>query len=148
MEPVCITPFAVSVFRAKTQVRLEPGGGGEKKSRKGCDYFHSCPRPHKINKKLKKKKDVIFKYLVREPAVQMQGAVPAAGTWRDLAQALVRVCCFAGHATGLKNTKMEHIGLWLMALPWLLHDFSALRAWSQLERVCRRVEVLGWGAGG
>lgn len=32
VEPVCITPFAVSVFRAKTQVRLEPGGRwGEKK---------------------------------------------------------------------------------------------------------------------
>lgn len=43
----------------------------------------------------------------------MQGAVPAAGTWRDLAQALVRVCCFAGHATGLK--KHQNGAYWTLA---------------------------------
>lgn len=45
----------------------------------------------------------------------MQGAVPAAGTRRDPAQAPVVVCCLAGHVTRLKNTEKEHIGLWLMA---------------------------------
>lgn len=76
----------------------------------------------------------------------MRGAVPAAETWRDPAQALVRVCCLAGRAAELKSTKKEHIGLWLMALLQLLHDFSVWGAWSQLERVHGCVEVLGWGA--
>lgn len=78
----------------------------------------------------------------------MRGAVPDAGTWRELAPALVRVCCLTGRATELKSTKKENIGLWLMALPWLLRGFSAWGAWSRLERVHRRVDVLGWGVGG
>lgn len=72
----------------------------------------------------------------------------AAGTWRDLVQALVRVSCLAGHVPGCKSTKKEHFGLWLVTLPWLLSDSSAWGAWFQLGRVCRHWEGLGWGAGG
>jgi len=69
--------------------------------------------------------------------------VPAAGTWRDLAHAPIRLFCLAGCAFGLKSTKKENIGLRLMALPRLLSDCSAWGSCSQLERVHRCVEVLG-----
>lgn len=125
VQPVCITLLAASAFGAKTQVRLEPGGGGEEKAGRAVIIFILAPGHIKLILKKKKKKEVIVKYLVREPAVQMQGAVPAAGIWRDLAQALVRGCYFVGPAFGLKSTKKEHIGLCLMALPWLPCDCSA-----------------------
>lgn len=79
--PVCLTPFAASAFGAKMQVRPEQGGGGEKKAGRAVIIFILAPGHIKLIIK-KKKKEVIFKYLVREPAVQMRGAVPAAGTWR------------------------------------------------------------------
>lgn len=43
--------------------------------------------------------------------MQMRGTVPAAGVWRDLAQALVGGCCLAGPVFGLKSTKKKHIGV-------------------------------------
>lgn len=57
VEPVCITPFAASTFGAKTQVRPEPGGGGEKKAGRAVFIFILAPGHIKLIIKKKRKRN-------------------------------------------------------------------------------------------
>lgn len=50
VEPVCITPLGASAPGAKTQVRPEPGGSGEKQAGRAVFVFVLAPGHMKLMK--------------------------------------------------------------------------------------------------
>lgn len=99
-----------------------------------------APGHIKLIMEKKKKKELMFKYLVRETAVQMQAAVPAAGTRRKTAGTLLQAHGLGSWrwqestrhpSTRLKNTKNEPdpAGVW----KYLVGAWDAARPREQAE---------------